>query len=78
MHTHYATWRKKMVTFDNVNTTVTKAYHKTVKTTFFHSNKVNCTSQMCFRGNRALSVLMHEPILRPLTLDKLEPWSKKT
>ena len=46
--THYINWIRHIGTLDNVNTAVIEIFHKTVKKSYCHTNKVDYIKQMCF------------------------------
>ncbi len=75
--THYAHWRKRMETLDNVNTALSETLHKTVKAAFRHSNKVDFFTQMCFWDDQQLLVEMREATFRYLAVGEQGPWRSK-
>ena len=49
--TYYINWIRYMGTLNNVNTAVIETFHKTVKESYYHTNKVDYIKQICFWDN---------------------------
>ena len=67
-----------METLNDVNTAVTETFHKTVKESYHHTNKVDYIKQMCFWDDRWLSVEIHRAALTYITQHKVGAFSNHT